>query len=257
LGDTPELTRGYRPTGSIVFTLSGPGGFSFTETDTVGGNGTYAAGATLPATGTAAGTYTWTATYGGDPNDNPVTSSPEPVTIAQSTTTIHITPTPPSGPVGTSLSASATVSGDSPTGTVTFQLYPPSDPTCTGTPAFTSTEALSSGSATSGSDTAEIVGIWRWVVTYSGDTNYAGVRSGCQDAQVTITAAGATAPAAAVPGLPNTGAGAPGFGPSGHKPPALALLLLGALGLAGVAVGSITRRRRSRSGAPPADPERA
>jgi hypothetical protein len=60
-----------------------------------------------------------------------------------------------------------------------------------------------------------------------------------------------------VPGLPNTGAGGPGSGPSGHEPLALALLLLGALGLAGAAVGSITRRRLSRSGAPPADPERA
>ena len=39
------------PTGNIVFTLSGPGGFSFTETDTVNGDGTYYASLTLPTTG--------------------------------------------------------------------------------------------------------------------------------------------------------------------------------------------------------------
>ena len=51
LSDSATLTGGSNPTGNIVFTLSGPGGFSFTETDTVNGDGTYDASLTLPTTG--------------------------------------------------------------------------------------------------------------------------------------------------------------------------------------------------------------
>src|SRR5262249_59767502 len=70
LTDTATLSGGFNPTGSIVFTLTGPGGFMYTQTDTVSGNGTYTARTTLPTTGTVAGTYTWTARYGGDANNN-------------------------------------------------------------------------------------------------------------------------------------------------------------------------------------------
>ncbi len=74
------------------------------------------------------------------------------MTITQATPTITTTPSP-GGPVGTSISDTATVSGGfNPTGTVTFELFPPGDTTCTGTPAFTSPDnPLSAGSATSGS----------------------------------------------------------------------------------------------------------
>src|SRR5262249_1591297 len=70
LSDSAFLSGGQSPTGSIVFTLSGPGGFSFTQIDPVSGNGAYTASTTLPTTGTVAGTYTWTARYSGDTNNN-------------------------------------------------------------------------------------------------------------------------------------------------------------------------------------------
>src|SRR5205823_2168347 len=38
---------GYFETGNVTFTLTGPGGFSYTQTDTVNGDGTYTAGDTL------------------------------------------------------------------------------------------------------------------------------------------------------------------------------------------------------------------
>src|SRR5262249_2906923 len=41
LTDSAILSGGFSPTGSIMFTLSGPGGFSFTQTVTVNGNGNY------------------------------------------------------------------------------------------------------------------------------------------------------------------------------------------------------------------------
>ncbi len=69
LTDTADLTGGFNPGGTIVFTLTGPGGFSFTDDVTVSGNGAYTASTTLPTTGTVAGTYTWTANYEGDPNN--------------------------------------------------------------------------------------------------------------------------------------------------------------------------------------------
>ena len=64
------LSGGYYETGNIVFTLTGPGGFSYTQTDTLTGNGTYTASNTLPTTGTVAGTYTWSVSYVGDGNNN-------------------------------------------------------------------------------------------------------------------------------------------------------------------------------------------
>src|SRR5262249_39963296 len=70
LSDSADLFFGYFPTGSIVFTLTGPGGFLYTQTDTVNGNGTYTASTTLSTTGAVAGTYTWTATYEGDANNS-------------------------------------------------------------------------------------------------------------------------------------------------------------------------------------------
>src|SRR5262249_2644195 len=69
VSDSAVLVGGYHETGNIIFTLSGPGGFSYTQTDPVSGNGTYSASTTLPAAGTVAGTYTWLATYSGDGNN--------------------------------------------------------------------------------------------------------------------------------------------------------------------------------------------
>ena len=70
LTDSADLFFGYYTTGSIVFTLTGPGGVVVTsQTDTVTGNGTYSASAPLPTTGTIAGTYTWTVHYVGDANN--------------------------------------------------------------------------------------------------------------------------------------------------------------------------------------------
>src|SRR5262249_40715365 len=55
LSDSAVLSGGFFETGTITFTLTGPGGFHYTQTDTVSGNGTYTAGTTLPTSGTVAG----------------------------------------------------------------------------------------------------------------------------------------------------------------------------------------------------------
>jgi len=71
LTDSATLTGGANPTGTITFTLTAPNGSTVdTEAATVSGNGTYnTPNGYLPS---AAGTYQWVASYGGDSNNNPV-----------------------------------------------------------------------------------------------------------------------------------------------------------------------------------------
>jgi hypothetical protein len=119
LSDTAVLGFGYFPTGNLVFTLTGPGGFMETQAVPVDhGNGPYMASITLPTTSPVAGTYTWTVHYGGDDNNNPANdeggfteqtvvhpATPAVVTTANPTGTIPLGPTPPT------LTDSAVLSG--------------------------------------------------------------------------------------------------------------------------------------------------
>ena len=71
LSDSAVLASGYYETGSLVFTLTGPVGFTtYSQTDTLSGNGTYTANDTLPTVGAFAGTYTWSVSYAGNSNNN-------------------------------------------------------------------------------------------------------------------------------------------------------------------------------------------
>ncbi len=190
LSDTATLTGGLNPGGTVTFDLFPPDDTTctappaFTSTNPVSG-----ASATSDSfTTTAVGTYHWFATYNGDINNTTVSSdcAEEPVTI-KATPTIATTPSA-GGPVGTSISDTATVNGGfNPTGTVTFDLFPPADATCSGTPAFTSTNPVSGVSATSDPFPTTAVGTYHWVANYNGDTNNTKVSSGCQDEPVSIT----------------------------------------------------------------------
>ncbi len=92
------------------------------------------------------------------------------------------------GTVGGTISDSATVSGGlSPSGDVTFQLFGPADPLCTGT--FTSTTGtLAARTASSGDVTVTGEGTYDWVATYEGDANNASAVSGCGSETVIVTA---------------------------------------------------------------------
>jgi hypothetical protein len=110
-------------------------------------------------------------------------------TVPLATPSIGTSQQPGSATVGTSIADQATVSeGDSPSGTVTFNLY--SNSGGTGTPLFTDADvALSSGVATSTGYTATATGTDYWVATYNGNTNNNSVTSGTSAEPVTITAA--------------------------------------------------------------------
>ena len=69
-----------------------------------------------------------------------------------------------------------------PTGTVTFAVFGPDNPTCAGPPVATSTTALSGSvprTATSNAFMPTVVGTYRWVATYNGDTTYVPVAGPC------------------------------------------------------------------------------
>ena len=96
------------------------------------------------------------------------------------------------------LNDSATITGNSPTGTVTFALYDDGADTCTEPPLFSKTVALTSGSASTtgaavgtvtGSNVVTSAGTYEWRVSYSGDSN--NVASGpttCGDETEVVTA---------------------------------------------------------------------
>ena len=78
--------------------------------------------------------------------------------------------------------------GPTPTGTVTFRLYPPSDTTCSGTASFTQTVTLTNGSASTSNTSVfmQTSGKWRWRASYSGDANYQPTESPCGFESTTI-----------------------------------------------------------------------
>jgi hypothetical protein len=79
--------------------------------------------------------------------------------------------------------------GPSPTGTVTFSLHGPSDPTCSSAAVFTAAVALSGSglSAASGSFAPASAGNYLWVASYGGDANYSTSSTTCGAAGQTST----------------------------------------------------------------------
>jgi hypothetical protein len=71
--------------------------------------------------------------------------------------------------------------GQEATGTMTFKLFPPNDPTCSGTPAFKQTVTVNNGIGLTTNTTfiATQPGTWRWLVRYSGDATHNKASSGC------------------------------------------------------------------------------
>ena len=148
----------------------------FTSSNALGGtsatSGSY--------TATAAGTYYWKAYYAGDANNVSYTTScgagGETVTVAKATA--GITTTPSAGvTIGGTVSDKAALAGAySPTGSIVFTLY--SNSACT-TQVFTSSNALSGTSATSGSYTTSAAGTYYWKAYYAGDANNVSYTTSC------------------------------------------------------------------------------
>jgi hypothetical protein len=177
LTDSATLSGGYNETGTIVFTLYGPNDAVVdTETVTVTGNGTYSTPSGYAAT--SAGTYEWAATYGGDNNNNTVTSAEgnEPEVVSAASPAITTTP----GPTvvvgsGAKLTDSASLAGGyNETGTIVFTLYSPTN-------AVVDTETVTvSGNGSYSTPSGYVptsTGTYEWAAAYSGDSNNGGASS--------------------------------------------------------------------------------
>jgi hypothetical protein len=175
LTDMAVLSGGYNPTGTLTFTLIGPGGATPVDTETVSvaGNGTYTTptGFTLPTTGTVTGTYQWHVTYNGDADNNPATGSGGTPVVSPASPTLTTAPGP-AVTLGTAtmMTDSATLAGGYfPTGTLTFNLFNPSN-------ALVDTETVAvNGNGTYSTPVGFIptatAGTYQWTVSYSGDGN--------------------------------------------------------------------------------------
>ncbi len=200
INDTATLANGVNPTGTIVFKLYGPNDINcggapvFTTTKTVNGNGIYTSASYTPA---AAGSYRWVASYSGDTNNATVSGTcgdlGESVTVPPSSGLSLTTQTSAAVGAGGEITDTATIAGGvNPTGTLTFNLYGPDDTACGGTIIFTSTKTVSgNGSYTSTAYTANTSGVYRWIVTYSGDASNVAVAGACNDANEAVTVEGA------------------------------------------------------------------
>ena len=102
---------GTSPTGSVSFTTNG----NNLGTETLV-NGI----ATLSTSFANAGSYSLTATYEGDSNNTASTSSAVAITITPATSATTLEATPTAGNVNGQITLKASVSGDSPTGSVSF-----------------------------------------------------------------------------------------------------------------------------------------
>ncbi len=191
LTDTATLAGAYKPTGTITFTLTlnGNAVAGATQTDTVTGDGVYHASYTLPTSPTVAGTYLWLATYNGDGNNQKAydNGANESTVVYADTPTI----TTNQGPTvilgsGNALTDSATLSaGYSPTGSITFALYLPTD-TGYSSPVYSKIVTVSGDGTYGGSSVVSYTppsntaaGTYQWVATYtSGNGNNLTVNSG-------------------------------------------------------------------------------
>jgi hypothetical protein len=211
--DTAHLSGGTKVTGTITFKLYGPedptcaGTPVFIDTSEVIGDGYYRSGEFMP---TAAGSYRWVVGYSGDRDNNPasptkcddeeetilVTPAPEP-SRPELTTSVGLPGAIGAGPAiraaGLSVYDTATLSGGSaPTGVITFSLYGPNNPTCSGTPVFiTATEVNGNGIYNSQRSAPTAPGVYHLVAKYSGDgRNHPAGPTACRDRaeQVRVTA---------------------------------------------------------------------
>ncbi len=129
----------------------------------------------------ATGQYSFQATYSGDSNNNPATSTCELLTVQKATPSITTNLSAATVVVGNSVTDSSTLtSGYNASGSVVYEFF--TGGTCLGTPTTVGSSApVTSGSVPdSSSQTFNLAGAYSWNAIYTGDSNNNGVISPCE-----------------------------------------------------------------------------
>ena len=183
ISDTATLSGGSAPSGTITFDVYGPddsgctGAAAHTSTVTVSGNREYRSDEFTPA---ARGIYRWVARYAGDADNEAAATSCGDLGEETVVTRGPLADTRLDSTVASPASAGRPVrdtamlsGGEDPTGTITFDVHGPRDPSCSQPPVATSTVAVSGNGSyrSSPSFRPATAGTYRWVDTYSGDEN--------------------------------------------------------------------------------------
>lgn len=111
--------------------------------------------------------------------------------LATPTLTTQVSPSA-AVPVGTTISDTATLAGgNSPTGSITFNLYGPNDATCTNPAAFTSTVPVAgNGNYFPPAGFLTVTpGTYRWIANYSGDSNNSAITNACNGVNENVVVA--------------------------------------------------------------------
>ncbi|MGP0005732.1 MAG: hypothetical protein ACLPTB_12680 [Acidimicrobiales bacterium] len=192
--DTASVSgvSGFTPTGTLTYDLYDNGACSGeaarTQTVTLSGGAVPSSDATGAL---APGSYAYEASYSGDDNYLPATGSCETFAVLESpaaTATVVYDAgqgTPWNGTEVTGASAYDTasvsgVSGFTPTGTLTYDLY--DNGACSGEAARTQTVTLSGSAVPDSSSTAPLAaGTYGFEAAYSGDMNYLASTSTCEE----------------------------------------------------------------------------
>jgi hypothetical protein len=188
------IVPGPVPTGSVSITFFQGGDCDGTvlDTGTATLDGTGAFNATgMPETLTAAGQYSFQATYNGDGfyNASP-TSACEPLTVVPASPSIATNLSSSAGTAGVTVHDSATLSGATSNagGTVTYTVY--SDSECSTKFADGGKVNVTNGSVpNSNGVTFSIPGTYYWQASYSGDANNDPALSRCTDEQLVVSPA--------------------------------------------------------------------
>ncbi len=231
ISDSAQLVGGVGlgpvPSGTVVFKLYGPNdascstmpvytsGMVMIVSQTVVGSASSGS-----FTATLAGTYRFTTSYSGD-----MTYAPKTTPCGDANQTVQVTDVTPKLSTVASPSVQATVgqvtdtatlsAGTNPTGSITFLLFPPNDPTCTGRIVdVKATVPISDPtSITSPPYTPNLAGTYHWIDIYSGDLHNGAVQGTCTDANESVIVTPAPT-GAANPGGSNPTPGSPGLTPT-------------------------------------------
>jgi stalled ribosome alternative rescue factor ArfA len=214
--DTATVTGsgGIIPTGTVTYSFFANGlcnGDPATNPQTV----SLAADGKVPPSSTTGrltpGSYSFRADYGGGDNYASTTSACEPFTVNKVSPTVttavfdaasnmHWIGTETAGASAFDTATVSTVTGFTPTGTVTYTLFP--NGACTGNAANTQTVTVTSGAVPPTSATGPLgAGSFSYHATYSGDANFAASTGACEPFTV---GAGPPKPPPAPPPAPPT-----------------------------------------------------